>query len=89
MPKNKIKLIPVADGKQIMTDQEKFDLALHYKVLFKKYYIQKVKLFLKNLKKLIKKNKTFVVAGDVAANIKIREILIKLCKEETLSMYFL
>ena len=27
------------------------------------------------------KNKTFVVAGGVAANKKIREILIKLCKE--------
>ena len=28
------------------------------------------------------KNKTFVVAGGVAANKKIREVLIKLCKEE-------
>ena len=34
------------------------------------------------------KNKTFVVAGGVAANKKIREVLTKLCKEENFEAIF-
>ena len=44
---------------------------------------------MKNLKKfIIKKNNTFVIAGGVAANKKIREVLTNLCMEENFDPIF-
>lgn len=60
-----------------------------FKKQLKKYYIRKVKLLLKNLKKMNTTNKNkFVVAGGVAANKRIREVLTNLCKEEEFEAIF-
>ena len=75
--------------KQIKTDQEKFDLAASFQSTIEEILYKKSKIAFKEFKKINKnKNKTFVVAGGVAANKKIREVLIKLCKEEKFKHVF-
>ena len=59
-----------------------------FKELLKKYCIRKVKLLLKNLKKLKTNKNKFVVAGGVAANKRIREVLTNLCEEEDFEAIF-
>jgi len=76
-------------AKQIKTDQEKFDLAASFQSTIEEILYKKSKIAFKEFKKINKnKNKTFVVAGGVAANKKIREVLIKLCKEEKFKHVF-
>jgi len=76
-------------AKQIKTDQEKFDLAASFQSTIEEILYKKSKIAFKEFKKINKnKNKTFVVAGGVAANLKIREVLIKLCKEEKFNHIF-
>jgi N6-L-threonylcarbamoyladenine synthase len=69
--------------KQIKTDQEKFDLAASFQKTVIEILHKKTKIAFTEFEKQIKpKKKKFVVAGGVAANKKIRNMLIELCKEE-------
>tara|TARA_Y100000992_G_scaffold297601_1_gene261432 strand:- start:69 stop:1142 length:1074 start_codon:yes stop_codon:yes gene_type:complete len=69
--------------KEIQTDQEKFDLAASFQKTVIEILYKKTKIAFKEFEKEIKtKERKFVVAGGVAANKKIRSMLIDLCKEE-------
>ncbi len=76
-------------AKQIKTDQEKYDLAASFQKTVEEILYKKSKIAFNEFKK-INNNKynTFVVAGGVAANKKIRKILIKLCDEENFKAIF-
>jgi len=76
-------------SKQIKTDQEKYDLAASFQRTIEEILYKKTKIAFKEFKKIneINENK-FVVAGGVAANKKIREILKNLCKEEEFEAIF-
>ncbi len=70
-------------AKKIKTDQEKFDLAASFQKTIVEILYKKTKIAFKEFEKQIKpKEKKFVVAGGVAANSKIRDMLLNLCKEE-------
>ena len=76
-------------AKEIRTDQEKFDLAASFQktieeILYKKTNIALIEFEKQNLSK----NKVFVVAGGVAANKKIRSMLINLCNEKNFKSIF-
>ena len=75
--------------KTIKTEQEKFDLAASFQKTIEEILSKKTKIafdqFEKN--KTLKK-KVFVVAGGVAANKKIRSMLINLCKEKNYESVF-
>ena len=76
-------------AKEIKTDQEKFDLAASFQktieeILYKKTNIALIEFEKQNLSK----NKVFVVAGGVAANKKIRSMLINLCNEKNFKSIF-
>ncbi len=76
-------------AKKINTNQEKFDLAASFQNTIEEILFTKSKIAFKEFEKINKnKNKTFVVAGGVAANIKIREVLIKLSKEKNFKHLF-
>ena len=76
-------------SKKIKTNQEKYDLAASFQKTVEEILYTKSKFALKEFKKIKNnKNNIFVVAGGVAANKKIREILIKLCKEENFNSIF-
>ena len=69
--------------KEIKTEQEKFDLAASFQKTIEEILYKKTKIAFGEFEKGNKSNeKKFVVAGGVAANKKIRSILINLCKEE-------
>ena len=76
-------------AKTIKTEQEKFDLAASFQKTIEEILSKKTKIafdqFEKN--KTLKK-KVFVVAGGVAANKKIRSMLINLCKEKNYESIF-
>ena len=76
-------------SKQIKTDQEKYDLAASFQKTVEEILYKKSKIAFEEFKKMntINKNK-FVVAGGVAANKKIREILTNLCNEEDFEAIF-
>ena len=75
--------------KQIKTDQEKFDLAASFQKTVIEILYKKTKIAFSQFEKQIKPNKKkFVVAGGVAANKEIRQMLIKLCKEENYEPIF-
>jgi N6-L-threonylcarbamoyladenine synthase len=75
--------------KQIKTDQEKYDLAASFQKTIEEILYKKSKVAFKEFKNIHKdKANTFVVAGGVAANKKIREVLIKLCDEENFKAIF-
>ena len=75
--------------KQIKTDQEKYDLAASFQKTVEEILYKKTKVAFKEFKNLNgDTNSTFVVAGGVAANKKIRNSLIKLCEEENFSAIF-
>jgi len=75
--------------KQIKTNQEKYDLAASFQKTIEKILYKKSKVAFKEFKNLNNhKSNTFVVAGGVAANKKIREVLITLCKEENFEAVF-
>ena len=75
--------------KQIKTDQEKYDLAASFQKTIEKILYKKSKVAFEEFKKLNKEKKnTFVVAGGVAANKRIREVLTNLCEEENFDAIF-
>ena len=69
--------------KEIQTDQEKFDLAASFQKTVIEILYKKTKIAFREFEKKVKLDKKkFVVAGGVAANKEIRNMLINLCKEE-------
>ena len=69
--------------KEIKTDQEKFDLAASFQKTVIEILNKKTEIAFTEYEKKIKmKKKKFVVAGGVAANKEIRNMLINLCKEK-------
>ena len=75
--------------KKIKTDQERFDLAASFQNTVVKILHKKTKIAFREFEKQNKlKNKVFVVAGGVAANKKIRSMLIDLCKENNYQSIF-
>ena len=75
--------------KKIKTDQEKYDLAASFQKTVEEILYKKSKVAFKEFKNINgDKANTFVVAGGVAANKKIREVLTKLCIEENFEAIF-
>ncbi len=75
--------------KNIKTDQEKFDLAASFQRTIEEILYKKTKVAFKEFEEqngLTEKN--FVVAGGVAANQNIRNMLINLCEEESYQSIF-
>ena len=76
-------------AKNIKTEQEKYDLAASFQKTIEGILYKKSKIAFEEFKKINKnKNNTFVVAGGVAANKKIRNVLEKLCKKENFKPIF-
>ena len=76
-------------SKEIKTDQEKFDLAASFQKTIEEILYKKTKIAFNEFEKGSDiKDKTFVVAGGVAANKKIRSMLINLCKEKNYQSMF-
>jgi N6-L-threonylcarbamoyladenine synthase len=70
-------------SKQIKTNQEKYDLAASFQKTIEEILYKKSKIAFKEFKKMNETNiNKFVVAGGVAANKRIREVLTNLCEEE-------
>ena len=75
--------------KEINTDQERFDLAASFQKTVIEILNKKTKTAFIEFEKQIKpKRKKFVVAGGVAANKEIRNMLISLCKEKNYEPIF-
>ena len=76
-------------SKQIKTEQEKYDLAASFQKTIEEILYKKSKIAFEEFKKMntTDKNK-FVVAGGVASNKRIREVLTNLCKEEEFEAIF-
>ena len=76
-------------SKKIKSDQEKYDLAASFQKTIEKILNKKSEVALNEYKKIHgNKGNTFVVAGGVAANTKIRETLTNLCEEENFKLIF-
>ena len=76
-------------SKQIKTEQEKYDLAASFQKTIEEILYKKSKIAFEEFKKMNTTNKNkFVVAGGVAANKRIREVLTNLCKEEEFEAIF-
>ncbi len=76
-------------AKNIETEQEKFDLAASFQKTIEKILSKKTKIAFEQFEKnKTLKKKVFVVAGGVAANKKIRSMLIKLCEEKNYESIF-
>ena len=76
-------------SKKIKTEQDKFDLAASFQKTIIEILNKKTKIaFLEFEKQNNLKKKKFVVAGGVAANQKIRSMLINLCKEKNYESMF-
>ena len=75
--------------KQIKTDQEKFDLAASFQKTVIEILYKKTKIAFDKFEEQIEpKDKKFVVAGGVAANKEIRNMLIKLSQEKNYEPIF-
>ena len=75
--------------KTIKTEQEKFDLAASFQKTIEEILSKKTKIAFEQFEKNKSlKKKVFVVAGGVAANKKIRSMLIKLCEEKNYESIF-
>ena len=76
-------------SKKIKTDQEKFDLAASFQKTIIEILYKKTKIAFSEYEKNINpKEKKFVVAGGVAANKEIRNMLVKLCEEKNYESIF-
>ena len=76
-------------SKEIKTDQEKFDLAASFQKTVIEILNKKTKIAFSEFEKKIKtNNKKFVIAGGVAANKEIRNMLVNLCREENYEPIF-
>ncbi len=75
--------------KNIKTDQEKFNLAASFQRTIEEILYKKTKVAFKEFEKQKgSTEKNFVVAGGVAANKNIRNMLISLCKEQNYQSIF-
>ena len=84
-----LKTAVLKTSKNIKTEQDKFDLAASFQKTIEEILYKKTKVaFLEFEKKNNLDNKTFVVAGGVAANKKIRSMLINLCYEKNYQSIF-
>ncbi|MBD1164870.1 tRNA (adenosine(37)-N6)-threonylcarbamoyltransferase complex transferase subunit TsaD [Pelagibacterales bacterium SAG-MED13] len=76
-------------AKSIKSEQEKFDLAASFQRTIEEILYKKTKIAFSEFEKHNNlKEKKFVVAGGVAANNKIRSVLINLCKEKNYQSIF-
>ncbi len=76
-------------AKNIKTDQEKFDLAASFQRTIEEILYKKTKIAFTDFEKQNNSNKkSFVVAGGVAANKNIRNMLISLCEEQNYQSIF-
>tara|TARA_E500000331_G_scaffold347042_1_gene386704 strand:+ start:439 stop:1509 length:1071 start_codon:yes stop_codon:yes gene_type:complete len=75
-------------AKNIKSKQEKYDLAASFQKTIEEILYIKSKIAIKSFKNINPKSNTFVVAGGVAANKKIRRIILKLCEEENFNAIF-
>merc|ERR1711991_619510 len=75
-------------SKNIKTEKDKFDLAASFQRTILEIMHKKTKNAFAEYRKNNPKNKTFVVAGGVAANKKIRSMLEKLCDENNFKSVF-
>ena len=76
-------------SKTIKSEQEKFDLAASFQKTIEEILYKKTKIAFNEFEKINNvKEKNFVVAGGVAANKKIRSMLIKLCEEKNYNSIF-
>ena len=76
-------------AKEIKTEKERFDLAASFQRTIEEILSKKTKIAFKEFEKQNDLNKkVFVVAGGVAANKKIRSMLINLCKENNYENIF-
>ncbi len=76
-------------SKNIKKDQDKFDIAASFQKTIEDILYKKTKnAFIEYEKNNKLKNKIFVVAGGVAANKKIRSMLINLCRENKYKYIF-
>ena len=76
-------------SKTIKSEQDKYDLAASFQKTIEEILYKKTKIAFTEFEKINKpKDKIFVVAGGVAANKKIRSILINLCKENDYKSIF-
>ena len=76
-------------SKEIKSKQQKYNLAASFQKTIEEILYEKSKVAFKEFKNINGgKENTFVVAGGVAANKKIREVLTKLCKEENFDAIF-
>ena len=76
-------------SKQIKTEQEKYDLAASFQKTVEEILYKKTKIAFQEFKNINDDDKNkFVVAGGVAANKKIRNMLENLCKEEKFEAIF-
>ena len=75
--------------KEIKTDQEKFDLAASFQRTIEEILYKKTKIAFKDFEKQSNPTKkNFVIAGGVAANENIRNMLISLCEEQNYQTIF-
>ncbi len=76
-------------SKKIKTDKEKYDLAASFQKTIEEILIKKTSIAFDEFEKQnILKKKIFVIAGGVAANKKIRNSLINLCKNKNYQNVF-
>ena len=77
-------------SKQIKIEQEKYDLAASFQKTVEEILYKKSKIAFQEFKRINSNNNKniFVVAGGVAANKKIREVLTNLCKQENFNAIF-
>ena len=76
-------------SKNIKSEQDKFDIAASFQKTIEEILYKKTKnAFIEYEKNYKEENKIFVVAGGVAANKKIRSLLINLCKENNYKHIF-
>ena len=76
-------------SKNIKNEQDKFDLAASFQNTIEEILYKKTKIAFEEFEKINGINhKKFVVAGGVAANKNIRNMLIKLCKEQSYEYIF-
>ena len=76
-------------SKNIKTEKEKFDLAASFQRTIEQILYKKTKIAFSEFENKNHLNeKKFVVAGGVAANKKIREMLVELCKEQNYESIF-
>ena len=76
-------------SKNIKTEKEKFDLSASFQKTIEEILYKKTKIAFDQFEKKTKaKKKIFVIAGGVAANKKIRSMLVNLCNKEDYKSVF-